>query len=117
MQENQTQMENTTNNATLVEENEKWVFIPLSKAHILKRTDKYVLFDVDGTASAILNTVFLRKKETDEMVFFSVPADYVIYCRVKEYKEGKWMVTSEYQVTAKNIRPIVLKYNKLEKLF
>ena len=59
-----------------VEGQEEWVFIPLSKKHILKRTDAYVLLDVDGIASGIISAKFLRKKETEDMVFFSVPATY-----------------------------------------
>ena len=96
------------------EENTNWVFIPLLKKHILKRTDKYVLFDVDGVASGILNTTFLRKKESEQYVSFSVPADYEISCQVREKVEGIWTTTNKYIVSAKDIKPIVMKYNRLE---
>lgn len=86
----------------------------MKKENIIKRTTNYVLFDVDGSASAIINAKFLRKKESEDAVFFSVPADYKVTCRVKEYKEGKgYQLVKEYIVTAENLRPVVLAYNKL----
>ena len=84
------------------------------KDNIIKRTKDYVLFDVDGTASGIITAKFLRKKEDEECVFFSIPEDYVITCRVREYKEGKgYQLVKEYQVKAKDLRPLVLAYNKV----
>ena len=105
---------NEQNNQNLLEKGkEEWVFIPLLKKHILKRTETYVLFDVDGIASGIITTKFLRKKETDDMVFFSVPASYEINCNVRENIGGRWTTTSKYVIKALNLRPIVLEYNKL----
>ena len=99
------------------EESAKWVFIPVMKDNIIKRTDSYVLLDVDGTASGIITTKFLRKKEDDECVFFSIPADYVITCRVREYQEGVgYQTIKEYQVKAIDLRPLVLAYNKVCKV-
>ena len=89
------------------------MFIPLLKAHILKRTDTYILFDVDGIASGIISAKFLRKKETDEMVFLSVPSDYEINVNVRDYVNGKWETTSAWKVTAKNLRQKILDYNKV----
>ena len=90
-----------------------WVFIPLSKKLILKRTDKFVLINVDGRASGIVNAKFLRKKETDEKVFLSLPPDYKIGCRVREYdaEKGSW-----FEVKKFDIKPTTLKYylNKQE---
>ena len=94
--------------------NNDWVFIPLSKKHLIKRTDTYVLFDVDGVASGIINAKFLRKKETEDMLFFSVPADYEINCQVREKIGNRWEPTSSYKVTAKNAEPIIRKYNHFE---
>ena len=88
-----------------------WVFIPLLKKHILKRTDTYILFDVDGVASGIVNAKFLRKKESDEMVYLSLPADYEINCNVREKVEGIWTTTKKYIVNANDLRPIVLAHN------
>lgn len=82
------------------------------KAHILKRTDSYVLLDVDGVASGIISAKFLRKKETDEMVFFSVPADYEIKCRVREQVNGRWETTLEMTMTASDIKERIVAHNK-----
>lgn len=103
-----------TKNLTGKEEQTNWVFIPVKKTHILKRTDKYVLFDVDGVASGIINAVFLRKKETEDFVFFSVPADYEVNCRVREQINGRWQTTTEYHIKAVNLASIVREHNNLE---
>lgn len=97
-------------------ESTNWVFIPLLKGHILKRTDGYVLFDVDGTASGIISAKFLRKKETDDMVFFSVPAEYEVSCRVRENVNGRWTTTKEYRAKAIDLRELVIKYNNSEQV-
>ena len=79
----------------------------------MKRTDTYILFDVDGIASGIISAKFLRKKETDEMVFLSVPSDYEINVNVRDYVNGKWETTSAWKITAKNLRQKILDYNKV----
>lgn len=89
-----------------------WVFVPLLKKHIIKRTETYVLFDVDGTASGIVNAKFLRKKESDDMVFLSLPANYEVNCNVREKVEGRWTTTKKYIITAEELRPLVLLHNK-----
>ena len=94
------------------EKNTNWVFIPLLKKHIIKRTETYVLFDVDGVASGIVNAKFLRKKESDEMVYLSLPSDYEINCNVRENIGGKWQTTKKYVITAEELRPLVLEHNK-----
>ena len=93
-------------------EPKEWVFIPLLKKHIIKRTETYLLFDVDGTASGIVSAKFLRKKESDEMVYLSLPASYEINCNVREKVDGKWTATKKYVINAKDLRPIVIEYNK-----
>ena len=90
----------------------EWVFIPLLKAHILSRKPTYVLFDIDGTASGIVNAKFIRNKESDTMIYLSLPADYEVNCNVREKIEGRWTTTRKYVVTAKELRPLVLDYNK-----
>ena len=82
------------------------------KAHILKRTDTYILFDVDGVASGIVNAKFLRKKESETMVYLSLPATYEVNCNVREQINGRWQTTKKYVVTAEQLRPLVLEYNK-----
>lgn len=83
------------------------------KAHILKRTETYILFDIDGVASGIVNTKFLRKKESDTMVYLSLPATYEINCNVREKIDGRWQTTNKYIIDAKQLRGLVLNYNKL----
>ena len=89
-----------------------WVFIPLLKNHILKRTDAYILFDVDGIASGIISAKFLRKKETDEMVFLSVPEDYEVNVRVRDKINGKWQTTLDMKVKAVDLVERIKTYNK-----
>ena len=90
----------------------EWVFVPLSKKHIIKRTESYILFDVDGIASGIVNSKFARKKESDDMVYLSLPANYEVNCQVREKVEGRWTPTKRYIITAKELRPLVLENNK-----
>ena len=115
MKENETMMNNNGVDEKKVHEKEtckEWVFVPLLKAHIIKRTESYVLFNVDGIASGIVNAKFLRKKESDDMVYISLPADYEVNCQVREKIEGRWTTTKKYIITAKELRPLVLDYNK-----
>ena len=84
------------------------------KAHIFKRTDTYILFDVDGIASGIISAKFLRKKETDEMVYLSVPADYEINVNVRELVNGRWETISKYNIKAKDIKERIETYNKIK---
>lgn len=116
MKENEKMMNNGVaekNQATGEKEiSNEWVFVPLLKKHILKRTETYILFDVDGVASGIVNAKFIRKKESDEMVYLSLPASYEINCNVREKLEGRWTTTKKYVITAKELRPLVLDYNR-----
>ena len=79
---------------------------------MIKRTETYILFDVDGIASGIVNAKFLRKKESDEMVYLSLPANYEVNCNVREKVEGLWTTTKKYVITAQDLRPLVLEHNK-----
>ena len=111
MNKNETMMNNGVE-VNHKEKNTNWVFIPLLKKHIIKRTETYILFDVDGTASGIVNTKFLRKKESDEMVYLSLPSDYEVNCKVTEKVEGRWTTTKKYVITAEELRHLVLEHNK-----
>ena len=93
----------------------KWVFVPLLKSNVIKRTDSYILFNVDGVASGIVSTKFLRKKESEDCLFLSLPANYEVNCQVREKIEGRWTPTKKYVITAEELRPLVLIHNK-EKL-
>lgn len=79
----------------------------------MKRTDEYVLFDVDGIASGIINAKFLRKKETEDYVFMSVPADYKVNVRVRELVNGKWETKMQMNITAEDLKERILTYNKV----
>ena len=92
----------------------EWVFIPLLKKHILSRKPTYVLFDIDGVASGIVNAKFIRKKESETMIYLSLPENYEINCRVREKLEGRWVTTKTIIMTAKELRPLVLEYNRTE---
>lgn len=96
------------------QERKEWVFIPLLKNHILKRTDAYILFDVDGIASGIISAKFLRKKETDDYVFLSVPAEYEVNVRVREknLKTGKWETKMDMSIKAEELVERIKTYNK-----
>ena len=114
MKENET-MNNVgvdTNQESPKEVCKEWVFIPLLKRHVLKRTATYLLFDIDGVASGIVNAKFIRKKESDDMLFLSLPATYEVNCNVREKIEGRWTTTKKYIITASELRPLVLDYNK-----
>ena len=102
-------MENEKNE--LKNQETEWVFIPLLKSHIIKRTDAYILFDLDGVATGIISAKFLRKKETDEYVYFSVPETYEVKCRTRELKNGKWVTACEVPVKAIYVKEKVLLHN------
>lgn len=82
-----------------------WVFIPLAKALILKRTDKFILFKV-GDGSAIVSAKFKRAKESDTHIFLSVPETYNFGVKYNEYDaESKKFVTyKEVEVPADKMK-------------
>ena len=104
-------MNNETNQERKVQESE-WVFLPVLKTHIIKRTETYVLLDLDGVATGIISAKFLRKKETDEKVFFSVPATYEVKCRVRELVNGRWVTKAEILATIGELKNKIIEYNK-----
>ena len=79
---------------------------------MIKRTPTYVLFDIDGVASGIVNAKFIRKKESEDMIYLSLPATYEVNCNVREKLDGRWTTTKKYVITAKELRPLVLDYNR-----
>ena len=103
-------MENQTTQTNQENTKKEWVFLPLLKTNVLKRTDTYVLIDIDGTASGIISAKFLRKKETDDKVFFSIPEDYEINCRVRELKDMKWVTTKEFKVNPKVLKSLIIEH-------
>lgn len=116
MKENEEMMKNNNGVAEQEklegQENKEWVFVPLKKNHLIKRTPTYVLFDIDGVASGIVNAKFIRKKESEDMIYLSLPATYEVNCNVREKLDGRWTTTKKYIITAKELRPLVLDYNR-----
>lgn len=80
----------------------------------MKRTDTYILFDVDGIASGIISAKFLRKKETADYVFLSVPADYEVNVRVREQDltTKKWETKMDFAIKAVDLAERIKSYNK-----
>ena len=112
---NEQEMKNNNGVEVNHEKNEtfsEWVFVPLAKKNVIKRTDTYILFNVDGVASGIVSAKFLRKKESEDMLYLSLPANYEVNCQVREKVEGRWTPTKRYIITAKELRPLVLENNK-----
>ena len=46
------------------------------------------------------------------MIYLSLPATYEVNCNVREKVEGRWTTTKKYIITAKELRPLVLDYNR-----
>ena len=89
-----------------------WYLLPILKSEIIKRTETYVLFKCGEGATAIINAHFLRKKEHEDCIFASVPEDFVVTIRWKEYKEGSgWQTKEEMQVQAEQFAIGLRLYN------
>lgn len=94
---------------------QQWVFVPLMKKHIIKRTDSYVLFSVNEKASAIVSAKFVRAKESEEFIYLSLPEDYEVSWRVNaQAKNNKWVVVNSGKMSTKELREKVLAHNKDE---
>ena len=111
---------NQTNQTTPVTKEEKantgWILIALPKTCEIKRTETYLLFDVDGQASGIVSAKFIRKKESDTHLFISMPEEYEVNCRVREPDQnGKFRTIKEYVIKAKDLRSVVRAYEKKSK--
>lgn len=86
----------------------EWVFIPVRKDTILKRTETYVLFKVSERATAIISSKFVRKKENEDFIFVSLPQDYKVNWRMTQYNQ----TTRKYYDVAKGVwLPSELKEN------
>ena len=46
------------------------------------------------------------------MIYLSLPATYEVNCNVREKLDGRWTTTKKYVITAKELRPLVLDYNR-----
>ena len=86
----------------------------MKKELILKRTDKYILFKC-GNASSIVNAIFLRKKESEDCVFLSVPPTYKFGVKHNEYnpETKKWETVMSKDISATEMKD-ALKSIKVE---
>ena len=77
-----------------------WVFVPIRKELIVKRTNDYVLVKMPYGYSAIISGKFVRQKESDTHIYTSMPYNYKIKERQTEYDTTtkKWNVVDERQV-------------------
>lgn len=78
---------------------------------ILKRTNDYVLFKLNG-GSAIINGKFIRNKESEEYIFISLPPTYQVAVRTRDFIDGKWVTTQQHQVSANDIVSLVKEYSQ-----
>ena len=87
--ENQNHLENSKKN--------DWVFVPIRKTLVAQRTSNYVLVKLAYGYSVIINTKFLRRKESDEFIYASLPYDYKINARQTEYdvESKEWHIVDE----------------------
>lgn len=73
------------------EQKSNWVFIPVHKSRVIKGTDKYYLLNLKSdetySVSTIINAIFKRVKETDDMIYFSVPKNFRFNIRKSFYSE------------------------------
>lgn len=90
----------------------RWVFIPVKKTRVLKRTEQYLLLVVDDTITehngyikTFISTKFLRSKETEDALFLSLPEDMIIRLDVSEKTENGGYRTEN----VKNINPWTLR--------
>ena len=74
-----------------------WVLVAVRKSLIAKRTDDYVLVKLAYGYSVIISAKFLRKKESEEFIYASLPYDYKINARQTEYatEDQKWHIVDE----------------------
>ena len=93
-------------------ENTGWILVALPKKAVIKRTETYLLFDVDGQASGIVSSKFIRNKESETHLFISMPCEYEVNCRVREKTEGRYVTTKEYIIKAKDLKALVKEYEK-----
>ena len=109
-EQNKPAVETANTNPSVEEGKERWVFIPVYKKLVLKRTDTYLLIRVRD-ASAIISTKFLRKKESENYIYLSVPPTYDVQLRVREYDGSKWQTTKEFNLNAQQLAPVIKQFN------
>ena len=87
----------------------RWVLVAVNKKNILAKAVAYYLIKVGnskkGVVKTFISTKFLRRKESDECVFFSLPEDMYIRLETSTQTEsGAWA-----SVVQKTINPWTLR--------
>ena len=105
-QETQTTQNPTTQNHL---ENGNWTFMAIRKECVVKRTSDYVLIKVRNGGSVILNAKFVRAKESETMIYVSVPNDYDIKLRYTKFDEEteRYVVVKERIIHAPQLHTLV----------
>ena len=105
-QETQTTQNPTTQNHL---ENGNWTFMAIRKECVAKRTSDYVLIKVRNGGSVILNAKFVRAKESETMIYVSVPNDYDIKLRYTKFDEEteRYVVVKERIIHAPQLHTLV----------
>ena len=73
--------------ATQTSENKEWVFTPVNKVNLVHEEKDYVIISLKSGYTAIINRCFIRKKETEDYIYVSLPRDYKINVRQSEYNK------------------------------
>ena len=75
----------------------RWVFIAIPKSLVAKRTESFTLIKLARGWSAIINSLFVRNKETEDTIYVSIPHDYKVKFRRTMYNLDvkKFVITEE----------------------
>ena len=90
----------------------EWVFVPVKKVNLLKRTEDYVLFLIGENTTAIVSSKFVRQKESDDFIYISLPDDYSVSTRQTGLVNGKWQTIKELKITPYTLKKKENAYTK-----
>ena len=76
-------------------EKTNWVFLPVHKSRVIKELEKSTLIKVSDSSSTILPHAFRRKKESDTMIYYSLPVGFKINVRFSYNEDGEYKTTDE----------------------
>ena len=76
-------------------EKTKWVFLPIHKSRVIKELEKSTLIKISDNSSTILPHVFRRKKESDTMIYYSLPVGFKINVRSPPPPPPEYKTTDE----------------------
>lgn len=90
----------------------EWVFVPVKKVNLLKRTEDYVLFLIGENTTAIVSSKFVRQKESEDFIYISLPNDYSVSCRQTGLVDGKWQTKQNFNITPQSLKKRENAYTK-----